>query len=386
MSAPAPQRRCTSCRLAALIATLLAVSSARSDEPAVTGVVVLRNGNVLQGAVSQAGDCYIVSDSGASLQIPVEQVEMTCASLADAYELRRQSRVGASADAHLELARWCLRHELLDQAAREVLDARTRDSGHPALASMDLQIRQALEAEVSRRERAKPDHATNKQGVEVEASAPSPAPSSLNPSVGAQTQFVRSIQPMLIHNCATGGCHQVASPQQMQLDRWALEGNGNPELIRRNLYAVLAQISAEDPPSSPLIMRARQSHGLRRDTMSRPLATYQAALLLNWLNEAAGVKPAVEGELPASSPSAEDAVRATSTESDHILPASDVLVRTEASDFKPCDAFDAEIFNRQSQARTSSGGTIPGTLESAGDEQAEGTAEKMSATGQSPAE
>jgi hypothetical protein len=369
-----------------LIGILLTFPSVRGEEPAVPGVVVLRNGNVLQGAVSQAGDCYIVSDSGASLQIPVEQVEMACASLADAYELRRQSRVGASADAHLELARWCLRHDLLDQAAREVLDARTRDPGHPALASMDLQIQQALEAEVSRRERAKPNHATNERGVEVEASAPSPAHSSLNPSTGAQTQFVRSIQPMLIHNCATGGCHQVASPQQMQLDRWALGGNGNPELIRRNLYAVLAQISAEDPPSSPLIMRARQSHGHRRDAMSRPLATYQAALLLNWLNEAAGVKPAIERELPASSASAEDAVHGTSAETDRALPAGDVLVRTGATDFNPRDAFDAEIFNRQSQARASSRSTVPGTVESAGDEQADGAAEKMSATEQSLAE
>jgi hypothetical protein len=386
MSEPKPLRRCLFCRLAVLIGAIVAVPSVRADEPAVQGVLVLRNGNVLQGTISQAEDYYIVSDSGASLQVPAAQVEMTCASLADAYELRRQSRVGASADAHLELARWCLKHDLLDQAAREVLDARTRDSGHPALASMDMQIRQALEAEVNRRERAKPDYATDEGRVEVEANVYSPAPSSLNPSAGAQTQFVRSIQPMLIHNCATGGCHQVASSQQMQLDRWALEGNGNPELIRRNLYAVLAQISAEDPPSSPLIMRARQSHGLRRDAMSRPLATYQAALLLNWLNEAAGVKPAVEGEPPVSSASAEDAVDATSTESDRGRPASDVLVRTEASDFKPRDAFDAEIFNRQSQARASSRSTVPETVESAGDEQAEGTAEKMSATGQSLAD
>jgi hypothetical protein len=150
---------------------------------------------------------------------------------------------------------------------------------------------------------------------------------------------------MLIHGCATGGCHQLDSPQQMRLDRWALDGNGNPELIRRNLQSILAQINPEDPASSPVMLRSRQAHGVRNNAMSRPLASYQAALLQDWLNEAAGVEPAPPGEntepVAADEPHSADQAAApqVTPQLQPVAPAS--------IEFKPRDEFDPEIFNRR---------------------------------------
>jgi hypothetical protein len=131
----------------------------------------------------------------------------------------------------------------------------------------------------------------------------------------------------------------------MRLDQWAVEGKGNPELIRRNLDAVLAQISAVDPPSSPLIVRARQSHGMRRGEMSKPLNSYQAALLLNWLSEAAGIEPEAEVQetTPVPSPVGEESFTsddAPASKPRSVSPAAD-------AEFKPRDEFDPEIFNRR---------------------------------------
>lgn len=318
------------------------------------GVVVLRNGNALAGVVQRVGGHYRIENAGAVLQVPVGQVETACASFEEAYELRRKQRVGNSADGHLELARWCLRHSLLPQAAREILDARTDDPGHPALRSLDLQLQQGLADEASRLERE-----AKAQAVALAAHqqpvAPEPyiaAERNIDPSAEAQEKFVRSIQPMLIHNCTTSGCHSASSTQQLQLDRWALEGSGIPALIRKNLDQVLHQVDAEDPPSSPIMRRARQAHGFRNERLSKPLEPYQAALLLEWLNQAAGVEPDVEpaDELAPPETIPGDAEK-TFTEEMLDEAALELLGdRRPKTAFTPRDAFDPEIFNRQRSA------------------------------------
>jgi hypothetical protein len=325
----------------AVAATLLLSPHAGVAE----GVLVLRNGNVLEGAVTLVGEHYRIENAGASLQVPVEQVETACRNLEEAYELRRRDRAGTSTDAHIELAHWCLRNNMLSQAAREILDVRTIDPGHPQLAVLDLLLRQRLENEAARAAAS-----VKKSDQKAATGEPTPfTPSDLELSTEAQAQFVRSIQPMLIHSCATGGCHQPGSARQLQLDRWALEGKGSATLIRRNLASVAAHINKADPPSSALIQRARQAHGLAGKAPSVPLAPYQAALLLAWLNQAAGIDEAaaanatmpLDGEVDpgAADPESFDA------------PAVDLnkkpFRRAAHAAFTPRDTFDAEIFNRR---------------------------------------
>ena len=352
--------RCITIALAAMFA-LAAVRAVVAQQPPpqpVAGVLVLRNGNVLPGVVQRQGNHYRVENEGATLQIPASQVDMACASLVEAYEQRRQQRVGNATDAHLELARWCLRHGLLAEAAREILDARTDDPGHPALRTLDLQLQQGLADEASRvqRQRDAVDLAAHVEPVTTEEVA---QPEHLiEPTAEVQERFVRSIQPMLIHSCTTSGCHAPNSRQTMELDRWALEGSGIPTLIRRNLEQVLAQVDVEDPASSPLMRRARQAHGMRNSQLSTPLAPYQTAILIEWLNEAAGVQPqaplpvdphAVDPRLIEQTAAGEDEVTEAMVDeaAQELLNRGKTKTRTA---FTPRDQFDPEIFNRR-QAR-----------------------------------
>jgi hypothetical protein len=120
-------------------------------------------------------------------------------------------------------------------------------------------------------------------------------------------------------------------------------------LIRKNLDQVLTQVDGEDPPSSPIMRRARQAHGFRNERLSTPLEPYQAALLLEWLNEAAGVEP--EGEPPAETappgaPPADEAKTFTQEMQDEA--AKEMLGEGRPKTaFTPRDEFDPEIFNRQ---------------------------------------
>lgn len=365
---PMPNYRSIRCITIAL-AALFAPGSfhgvdAQQPQPA-AGVLVLRNGNVLKGAVHRQGSHFRIVNEGSELQIPASQVEMVCGSLVEAYEQRRQQRVGNATDAHLELARWCLRHGLLAEAAREILDARTDDPGHPALRNLDLQLQQGLADEASRLQRER-DAVALASHVEPAATEEAAQPERLiEPTAEVQEKFVRSIQPMLIHGCTTSGCHSPNSRQTMELDRWALEGSGIPMLIRKNLEQVLAQVDVDDPASSPLMRRARQAHGIRNQPLSTPLAPYQTAILIEWLNEAAGVQP--QTPLPAEPSVDPNAVNPLLIEQGSPMEgevteamvdeaALELMNRGKAKTriaFTPRDQFDPEIFNRR-QARAKS--------------------------------
>lgn len=350
-----PRRRHTLTRgwlLAALALVGLINSRVAAQSTAVEGVLVLRNGNVLSGAVRRFGDDYRIDAGGTTLQLPAAQVEMFAPSLAEAYEARRRDRVGASADSHIELARWCLQLGLLEQAARELLDARTLEPGHRGAVVVERQLQQLLELQTLRN--APPPRVHEEAIVDtgdesIQEALPIDIPSE------AHVQFVRSIQPMLLHSCATGGCHQPGSSESFQLNRWALEGIGSADLMRRNLTAVLRQIDATEPSASPLVHRARTTHGRGVGHGSRPLTARQTTLLLDWLNHAAGIaeyQPPVQvANWSSDNPPVDEGVEQAAflqpmAEAGEEEQPIDPHAR-RASKFKPRDAFDPEIFNRR---------------------------------------
>jgi hypothetical protein len=278
------------------------------------------------------------------LQVPAEQVDMFSRSLEEAYELRRRDGTAPTAAGHIELARWCMQLDLLSQAARELLDARTLDSGNLSLPEMEMRLRQMLELRAGREARVASDAPSPAADGETMSDGASAAP--IDISTAAQSQFVRRVQPMLIHGCATGGCHQPGSARQFQLDRWALKGNGNAVMVRRNLSAVLGQLNVETPASSPLMHWARVEHGARAGAAARPLTAHQAALLLEWINEAAGVTPLEEPAVEAPVEGAE--LEAPSMDGvDETLADGAIALETPRKAFTPRDAFDPETFNRR---------------------------------------
>jgi hypothetical protein len=340
----------------AAVAFALLLPAASNGEAPKAGVIVLRNGNVLAGRVEHTGDLYRVEAEGWSIQVPAEQVDSACGTLREAYDVRRK-RLGGSVEAHVELAHWCLRQELLAEAAREILDIRIAEPMNSAIPALELRLRQlaevlALSPTADKAVGGSSPMVAGGQGGENSAAAP-------GASLEVQMQFVRSIQPMLIHGCATGGCHQPGAMQQLQLDRWALDGVGNRTLIRRNLASVLAAIHKEESEQSPLLERARQSHGGLNQAASRPLSRHQLSLLTDWVNRASGKTPAIQSPSVDSSEAYSPAdASALDTEVASEIEAELTSLEKPAAatpKFKPRDAFDPEIFNRRHATRAFSG-------------------------------
>src|SRR5262245_20815081 len=103
---------------------VLAGATALADEPldsAAEGVLVLRNGQALQGNIERIGDNYIVHlGKTAKLHVPAGEVDLHCPSLELAYQKKREYIGPHNASQHLDLAEWCLRNGLARRAAEQL--------------------------------------------------------------------------------------------------------------------------------------------------------------------------------------------------------------------------------------------------------------------------
>jgi len=309
----------------------VAVAQPPGGETAASGLLVLRNGNVLRGSVLRLADHYRVRMPHGQMQVPVDQVEMFCHNLDEAYERRRRNRTGRNADSHLELARWCLRHELLGHAARELLDIRTMDPGHRQLPMLERQLRQALRQSHPKRPQPVAAHKPTALPPEVDRKALKHAPPR------DRALFVRKIQPLLIHSCATTGCHQPNSSSSFQLNRFALDGQGHPDTTLRNLAATLAYVDWQAPEQSTLLERARSAHGAEQASQSHALQARKYHLLQSWIEQLAVDDPTrAAAELPVNSEGRPEKSPG----------------EMQPSGLRPVDPFDPEIFNRRVAARS----------------------------------
>ncbi len=341
-------------------ATNAELSNAEADSESVVGILVLRNGNVLKGRIQRLADFYRIEFPRSELRVPVGQVDMFCHNLDEAYERRRLQRTGSSADSHVELARWCLRHTLLEYAARELLDARSIDPDHRQLLLLERQLQLALRNRLASRLVPEPGAATTPTDDDLELLESVPD--------WARTLFVRQIQPLLVDSCATSGCHQPGSSESFHLNRLALEGAGHPATTMRNLVATLAQLDLESPAKSKLLERAKTAHGAkslsqnqlggiqRPEKSARPnsLGTYSKStlppqalephrfqMLLTWVEQLSLAKSNAEvKEIELVSHRTGGPVDA--------LPL--ILKALDKSAAKPADPFDPEQFNSRQAA------------------------------------
>lgn len=314
-------------RLAHALPTILAavLSSALPSvlhAAGIDGVLLLTNGNLLEGEIIRSGDRYQVAAAGVLLQVPERQVDSFFPSKSAAYrELRR--RVGRfDAGVHVALAQWCLRHEMANEAAKELQAAQRLSADHPRLPALQRQlaaIRANLEAAARPVETRQPPASTPpniqpevsrepEPRAELSAAPPTigyrdePGDRPWTPSPQVQLsdelrgQFVRSIQPMLVHSCTAIGCHQADSQQGFQLDRLAVTAGSHPAVFERNLGAILNQFGDGEPSESALVGMARRQHGVEPQ-VSTPLRPRQLELLAAWVAEATGVD--ADSESPA---------------------------------------------------------------------------------------
>jgi len=323
------------------------------------GVLLLRNGEVLQGKITLAGDRYYVVLPAGEIFPKVGEVEMFCRDMHEAY-LRKQTMVRPDhIEDRLTLADWCIRHRLYDQALAELQQAAAADPSHAMIALLQRRLELAKNpppGPVASRAMAMP-HADLDRLIR-----------GLPP--GNVETFTNSIQPLLLNHCGTAGCHGPQSDTAWQLLRVPLGKSTTRRVTQRNIASTLELINRASPAASPLLTVPLEQHGTTRGPIfsSRELAQYK--LLVDWVHQVASGTKAAPSSVEHDSPAllqtiqpAEASAEKKDTKADSAVPAN-LKLRDEQSPqaaggnakpddpvYVPVDPFDPEVFNRQARKK-----------------------------------
>jgi hypothetical protein len=347
-------------------------------------VLLLRNGQVLEGDVIQSGDRYHVVVDGGEITVRTSDVDLLCRSLRDAYQQKRaRLRLGSAGD-HAELARWCQQVGLVDCAVRELADARAIDPTHPTIRLVQRRVQMAIDPLPSVKpsdERADPCVSSADLDRMVRGMPP-----------GTVEDFTQTVQPLLLNHCSAAGCHGGHTRSRFRLLRAAPDGSPSRRLTQRNLYATLESIDWDDPSASPLLTAPTRPHASARAPIFADQQFAQYKQIVDWVYRVAQApppppeeevaaashegsddrlpeglpalftSPGSSGETPVPSSDQEGDVRTAEPVRDPLfeaetgLPSGDLetIDRQETSDqdaslphFAPADPFDPEIFNRR---------------------------------------
>ena len=327
------------------LAVLSLLPMLTAGEPSFTpqaGLLLLRNGHVLAGRITQAGDYYIVLlDEKSELRLPAKDVEAQVATLEEAYELKRHGLFGRGAGPHLDLADWCLRQGLHGCCEEQLAEATRVEADNPRIAEIQRRLKLAT--------------------TEPPAIAPAPAaPVSTTVSAeeiekavralpkGSLEKFSAVIQPLLVNRCGASACHGPNSHSELRLVRPPPGQAPTQRITHRNLYAVLQQLDPSEPAKSPLLIEGQRRHGTALTAvfdkhMQKQFEELKAWVLMTVAAPQAAA-PATIGparETTLSQPAPQPA--AAASDSQGAPPAG-----TRATDrFVPRDPFDPELFNRR---------------------------------------
>ncbi|HIQ20921.1 MAG TPA: hypothetical protein EYH34_06770 [Planctomycetes bacterium] len=344
-----------------------AAAAPMARSPGNPQVVLLRNGEVLRGQIDRRGDHYSVIVDGGVITLRARDVEMVCRDLGEACQ-RKAARIPPhDARQHIELARWCLRHGLVDHARLQLARARALDPDDPAVALVERQLQAPRPAPLPAQGAGQSKRRSDPDDLERFVRQLPP---------GAVETFTQTIQPILNHHCAAADCHGPQGRGRFRLWRLPVGRPPTRRLTQRNLQATLAWVDQQLPEASPLLSVPIRPHGGAQTPVfpTSQIETYRR--LAAWVrqvaqapgdgtNESAGQVPAALAagqlatpqELPTQpgGPSVPDGLRTP-------IPAEAAVATNHRELFRglgqapstpstsptgPRDPFDPEIFNRR---------------------------------------
>lgn len=363
------------------VCTIFATGAPAAERPKLAptnGVVLLRNGEILTGTISHAGDFYFISKPGSEIRLKASEVEQVADSLQDIYQDKRSRATPGKLADHLALAEWCIEQKLVEQADDELKEAETIDARNLRIPL----LRRRLEL-------AQPNRAASTSTPTQVDSGPSN--DELDRLVRglpghAVESFTSTIQPLLVNNCTTAGCHGPRSQGKLRMFRLSLASPANRRLTQRNLYSVWQVIDATQPASSPLLTQPIRPHGKAKGPIFSGREAAQYRQLVSWVYAVTRQRKPVEPPpedgsdslqvasaerakeklkkarppvKPSASPSLDEAATTDEPKEDELAPPeladhgdSQPIRRPEKSlaqddEYVPVDPFDPEIFNRR---------------------------------------
>ena len=272
--------------MAAVAGTLLVMAYQPADAQQVPigsgtpdGVLILRNGNVIQGRIQRAQNHFRVAVEGGEVSVRVSDVEFFCRDLDEAYQRKRAALSPGDARGHVLLAQWCHKQGLLGGAARELDDAVASDPSHPLIPVIQRRIQMSL------------DPPRIPEAV-VRPIRLGPTVDDLDRMVrgmppGTVETFARTIQPLLNNYCSGAACHGPGSDHKYRLARIPSGGLPSRRTTQRNLHATLQWLDQDDPAASLLLTAPVGAHGPNGVAVFTNRRIAQYGQIANWVHRVA---------------------------------------------------------------------------------------------------
>ena len=281
-----------------LVGLLLATVASAADTPLGPQpmVLLLRNGEVIDGQITRSGDRYDVAMPNAELRIRASEVRLVGRDRQELYRVRRENLELGKVQEHLELAEWCIKNRLWSEAQAELTDATEADATHPKIALLGRRLELAIRPPAAKVTPAATTPAVKSD--QVSADELDKLVRSLPP--GSVETFANSVQPLLLNHCSTAGCHGPQSQTSLRLMRIPPARVTGRRLTQRNLHAALSMIDRENPDESPLLLVPTQPHANLKAAIFTNRDAVQYKQLVDWVERVSGSAATVKSSKPAT--------------------------------------------------------------------------------------
>lgn len=240
-------------------------------------VLLLYNGRVLFGQLSQEDSVYVLKQRLGVIRFPKRDVERIFGSLEAVYQYKLSQLPRNDSDERMKLAKWCLEMKMEAAAKAQLEGVLEMSPDHPQAKAMLASLEAAAERARGR----------DAQVVQVSGEAAAAGrPGELNPeelhrsrsgpraavlglpvifdlppalAVRRSQDFARYVHPELQKHCAK--CHNERSSSNFQLIEARTRRDLNDEMIiRTNLEATLKLVDPMNLPQSPLLTNSLMPH------------------------------------------------------------------------------------------------------------------------------
>lgn len=256
------------------------------------GYVLLKSGNVLHGDVITQGNGLLVRlDDTGEINLSSSNIVAVKESLLGLYDYQVARVVRWESGEHWNLAKWCLRNGLMDQAYDHYLKLKAVAGNHPSFKRMEAEIKsellldpivkEALRARNVQKastdstslagndESSKPisEAGPSSEQAKMEVNTPK-AKSTVDTShlvLDRYTQefFRQQVYPFLVLKCGQAGCHGGSGQSEFQITRSGSQRNrrtSDTSLAATIQYAVDSNFE-----QTPLFSKATAAHGNRNN-------------------------------------------------------------------------------------------------------------------------
>ncbi len=257
------------------------------EAPGIGSVVLLQNGKLVEGTVTEAAGKVIVRRGSIDQPFPKDDVQFIGKSKDDCFKHLLGKVKVDDAPGRFKLARWCMYNGLREQALGEAKEVVKLQPNHGAAVEMARALEESLRL----------FNADGSSKTEVPAAPKGNGPVlpkavDADPEIVAEAAvaFAPRVQPVLVNLCAD--CH--AKPGYTGAFKMAC-GSGHdvdPAIARVNMKAAFLQIKKADPAASPLLTKALAAHGGMKQAAFAGRATPAFRVLEAWVFIAAESKAA----------------------------------------------------------------------------------------------